>query len=127
MKNEYDSIDALLTPIFILAVAGLVGLGEATVGGVSTAGTAFSLGEVGIPGGALVAAVVLGTVYITNDRDVGNLDPLHYYAVSSTAGVLLLLATVNPLLEWVQTQSDIVGVGITILASAGFAAVSYYG
>lgn len=124
MRNQVDSEDAILAPLFTLAAAASVGIADVTAFGASIQDTAFSLGGQAITIAAVVAPLVLAIAFITNDPDLSKLDDEYYYAAAAT-GVLVIALPLVPAAQDFATSNDFVALLAVTIQTAGFMAISY--
>jgi hypothetical protein len=124
MRNQVDSEDAILAPLFTLAAAASVGIADVTLFSASIQDTAFSLGGTAISIAAVVAPLVLAVAFVTNDPDLSRLDDEYYYAAIATAGLVVAMPLI-PAAQDFATGNDFVALIVVTVETAGFMAISY--
>lgn len=124
MKGKVDSEDAILAPLFTLSAAASVGIANVTMFGYSIQDTAFTLGGQGIAIAAVLAALALGTAFVTNETDLSRLDDEYYYASIATVGLVVAMPLV-PAAQNFATSNDFVALLVVTVETAGFMAISY--
>ena len=126
-KGGFDLQDLLGAPAFGLAAVVISGIGTFTMFGFNFSETLFSYSSLDVSIAMLVAVALLGLSWTTNRAgdDWGDLDEIESAAVGSGLVLLLGMAVVPAVRDFVLT-GNATGTVAFVLLSAAYTVVAWY-
>jgi len=118
----------VLAPTFVLFTAMQTGVAKIELFGFDYSQNLATVADLQLSIPFVGSMFILGVVYTTNiyteNKSLQDLG-MEYYAPSIAAPVLILLTSWVPALNDLATSNDFVAVGLILIASAAYAAISY--
>lgn len=128
MRGQFDPEDSVLAPVFLLFTAMQVDVAYVELFGFDFAQSLATVADLKLTIPFVGSMLILGTVYITNvyteNKSLQDLG-MEYYVPAVSAPVLILLTSWVPALRDLSKSNDFVAIGLILIASAAYAAISY--
>ena len=128
-RYKIDNEDAATLVGYVISMLTVVGIVSVDFMTYSFSDTLFTLGEegtIGVTIAGAVAVILLAMAYVTNDNSIDDLDDNYTYAVAGSAIITFGMVFFPRVQDFLVGQHDVVSVLAVAVATAGYAALSYY-